>query len=79
VGWLFSIRWLWSMTMPVIALEFAAIVIAAVCLNLTAALCAQRLRARRESAADEARMTTATGMTFCGQPRLLAHSMTLSH
>ncbi len=50
-GWLFSMRWLWSMSVPRIALEFAAILVAAVCLNLTAVSFVHRLRARRDPAA----------------------------
>ncbi len=51
VGWLFSMRWLWSMSVPLIVLESAAIIVAAVCLNLTAVSFVQRLRARRDPAA----------------------------
>ncbi len=51
VGWLFSMRWLWSMSVPFILLEFVAILVAAVCLNLTAVSFASRVGARRGPAA----------------------------
>ena len=51
VGWLFSIQWLWSMTTPLIALEFMVILVAAVCLNLTAVSFVYRLKARRDPVA----------------------------
>ncbi len=51
VGWLFSMRWLWSMSVPLIVLKFVAIFVAAACLNLTAVSFVQRLRAHRDPAA----------------------------
>ncbi len=53
VGWLWSMEWLWSMSAPLIALEFAAILVAAVCLNLTAFSFVHRLGARRENVARQ--------------------------
>ncbi len=50
-GWLWSMEWLWSMAGTLIVLEVAAILVAAVCLNLTAVSFVQRLRARRDPAA----------------------------
>ncbi|MFQ5463973.1 MAG: hypothetical protein ACE5E5_15280 [Phycisphaerae bacterium] len=50
IGWICSAEWLWSMSAPLIVLEFAAILIAAGRLNLTAVSFAQRLSARREPA-----------------------------
>ncbi len=46
--WLWSADWLWALSVPLIMLEFAAILVAAGCLNLTAVSFAQRLRACRE-------------------------------
>ncbi len=46
-GWLWSMEWLWSMAMPFIALEFALILVAAICLNLVTVSFASRLRPRR--------------------------------
>ena len=51
VGWLFSMRWLWSMSVPLIVLTFVAIFVAAACLNLTAVSFVHRLRARRDPVA----------------------------
>ena len=48
VGWLIAMRWLWTMSAPLIALEIAAILVAAGCLNLTAVSFVHCLGARRE-------------------------------
>ncbi len=50
VGWLLSMRWLWSMSAPLIVLEIVAILVPAACLNLTAVSFVHGLRARREVA-----------------------------
>lgn len=54
-GWLLSMRWLWSMATPLVALEMAAIQAAGVCLNLTAYSFVHRLGARRGRATRWAR------------------------
>jgi len=47
VGFLSSdTHWLWATSEPLIVLEFAAILVAAVCLNLVTVSCASRLRPR---------------------------------
>ncbi len=51
VGWLLSMRWLWALSTPRIILEFAAMLVAAVCLNLTTISFVHGLRARRDPAA----------------------------
>ena len=48
VGWIISMEWLWAMSAPMVVLEIAAILVAAVCLNLTTVSFASRLRPRRD-------------------------------
>ena len=50
MGWLLSMRWLWSMAAPLIVLEIVVILVTAVCLNLATVSYLHGVRARRELA-----------------------------